>query len=147
MPVAVRHTPFITLQEPPPADTKLRIPQARVLAALVPDPNADPMDWPMLNRALLGVRAGYTAISGTVTRALKGIYPGSSSGDPHPGLLDRKLIEEVVLDVDGVKEVNYRATAAGVAAYRTHIATVGGLPKVKDRAICTNDRYAKKEST
>jgi hypothetical protein len=87
---------------------------------------------------MLGVRAGYTAISGTVTRALNGIREGSSSGDPHPGLLALGYVEEVVLDVEGLKEVNYQATAAGVKSYLAHLAAAGGLPEVRDALASTN---------
>lgn len=142
MPVSVRRSPF---HGEPPKDgaVKLRTPQARVLAALQPDDPSDPVsEWPLVTRAQLGVRAGYTAISGTVTRALNGIKPGSSSGDAHPGLLMLGMVEEVVLDVEGVTEVNYRATTEGVSAYRLHCATSGAsLPPLRDAATCTNDRY------
>lgn len=125
--------------------TGLRVPQARVLRALVPPPEyADhpelrDTEWPCLPRARLGVRAGYTAISGTVTRALNGIREGSSSGDPHPGLLARGLVEVVRLDVEGEVEDCYRATPAGVAAYRAHVAEHGEeLPPVRDAVSSTN---------
>lgn len=125
-------------------DLALRSPQARVLAALQPDDPTDQIiDWPLVTRAQLAVRAGYTAISGTVTRALNGIREGSSSGDPHPGLLARGMIVEVTLDVEGTKEVNYRATDLGVRAYQAYLAERGGLPALKDAATCTNDRYKK----
>ena len=125
-----------------PAETGLRVPQARVLQALVPQyPEDPPSEWPLMGRAYLGVRAGYTAVSGTITRALNGIREGSSSGDPHPGLLARGLVEEVPVDVDGVVEVTYRATAAGIAAFQAYLASGGTCPPVKDAAGCTNDRY------
>lgn len=128
----------------PTEDLDLRTPQARVLAPLMPDhPDDGVWNWPTVTRAQLGVRAGYTAISGTVTRALNGIRPGSSSGDAHPGLLARGMVEEVILDVEGVKEVNYRATALGVRAYLAHIRKHGKLPQLRDRETCTNDRYKK----
>ncbi len=126
--------------------TVLRTPQARVLAALQPTDLTDPVsEWPLVTRAQLGIRAGYTAISGTVTRALNGIREGSSSGDPHKGLLALGLVEEVVLDVEGVMETDYRATPAGVVAYQAHLAATGTLPQVKDAALCVNDRYRKPE--
>ena len=140
MPVSVRR------------DLALRTPQARVLAALMPaNPALPPFLWPCLTRAVLARRAGYTAISGSVTRALNGIQPGSSSdaapngtpGKGHPGLLARGMIEEFILDIEGVKEVNYRATALGVQAYQTYIATHGELPELKDKEGCINDRYRK----
>lgn len=123
----------------------MRVPQARVLKALVPAyPEDPPFEWPLVTRAMLGVRAGYTVISGTVTRALNGIQPGSSSGDPHLGLLALGLVEVIVLDIEGVSEDNYRITAAGIRAFREYTAANGDkLPPLKDAASCTNDRYAK----
>ena len=143
MPVSIRRSPFS--DEPSiPTTIRLRTPQARVLAALQPDAVSDPLiDWPLVTRAQLGVRAGYTAISGTVTRALNGIREGSSSGDPHPGLLALGLVEEIILDIEGVHEINYRATAAGVSAYRLYLLGSAGLPQVRSALICTNDRYRK----
>lgn len=146
MPVFVRRSPFPEGDSPsPPAQEQkidgLRVPQARVLAALVPDdPKLSRINWPLLTRASLAVRAGYTAVSGSVTRALNGIREGSSSGDAHPGLLARGLVEEVALDIDGAEEVSYRATAAGAAAYRAHIAAHGALPPQRDKAASVNTR-------
>lgn len=148
MPVSVRHSPFDRPAPTQAPNLALRTPQARVLAALQPDDPSDPLiDWPLVTRAQLGVRAGYTAISGTVTRALNGIRPGNTtSGDPHPGLLERGMIEEVVLDIEGVREVNYRATALGVRAYQAYIAAhKNKLPDLKPADLCTNDHY--REST
>lgn len=132
-------------RKPVRSQQPLRTPQARVLAALQPEYPDDPIsEWPLVTRAQLGVRAGYTAISGTVTRALNGIRDGSSSGDPHPGLLALDLIEEVVLDLDGHSEVNYRVTTAGIQAYQSYLAKRDGkLPQLRDAAVCTNDRYKK----
>ena len=140
-PVPVKRDPF-SGQPIVPSDLRLRTPQARVLAALVPDDPAAPLiDWPLVTRTQLGVRAGYTATSGTITRVLNGIRAGSSSGDPHPGLLARGMVVEIVLDVEGASEMNYRATGLGVKAYHEYVAERGGMPVVKDAAICTNDRY------
>lgn len=126
----------------PVRQSPLRTPQARVLKALVPDDSSWPVsEWPLVNRAQLGVRAGYTPISGTVTRALNGIRAGSSSGDPHPGLLERGLVEEVPLVIEGVSEVNYRATAAGVRAYQAYMRAHGTLPEQRDKKSCINNRY------
>lgn len=165
MPVLVKIDPF-SRQRVIPTDLSLRTPQARLLAALYPEYPDDPVtEWPVVNRAQLAVRAGYTAISGTVTRALDGlqarrvvgarptsgkwqlvgtdpdVWEGSSSGDPHPGLLVRGMVEVLVLDIVGVSEVNYRATALGVRAYRAYVEAHGALPVVKDAAACVNDRY------
>lgn len=126
----------------------LRVPQARVLAALMPaDPSDPAFDWPTLSRAILGVRAGYTAISGTITRALNGIQPGSSSGSPYLGLLTLRYIEETVFDIDGVREMCYRATPAGQAAYQAYITAVGSLPRHRDKELCVNDRYRRPEQS
>lgn len=137
MPVSTRRSPLIK-------NISLRTPQARCLAALVPNNPADPvLEWPFVTRAQLGVRAGYTAISGTVTRALNGIHPDSSSGDPHLGLLALKLVDEIILNIEGVTEINYRATAAGIQAYQKYLAERGGVPELRDAAACINDRYKK----
>lgn len=158
MPVSIKRSPFVatasvsktTKSKPRKMPRRLlRTPQARCLAALQPDDVSDPIsEWPLVTRAQLGVRAGYTAVSGTVTRALNGIHEDSSSGDAHPGLLRLGLVEEVILDVMGVSEVNYRATMAGVRAYQTYMITHGSaLPQLRDAAICTNDRYKKSSSS
>ncbi len=134
MPVSTVRSPFR-----PPSSESLRTPQARVLAALVPAPHeVHQCDWPVLTRAAMSQRAGYTAISGTVTRALNGLREGSSSGDAHPGLLARGMLEEFPIDCDGVVELNYRITAAGIAAYRAHVEGGAKLPPVKDAAQCVN---------
>lgn len=152
MPVSVATTrdPFRGVAAPGrptvgrPAPTGLRLPQARVLRALVPAyPDDPPGEWPIYTRAVLAMRAGYTALSGSVTRALNGIHPGSSSGDPHLGLLALGLVEMIEIDVEGTLETNYRATHAGIHAYQRFIADGGTLPPVKDAAICTNSRYTK----
>ena len=147
MPVSMKYSPFAGDDNKPPTTAKrhvLRTPQARALSALVPEDTSWPVsEWPLLNRANLSVNAGYTAISGTMTRALNGIKEDSSSGDAHPGLLTLGYVEEVVLDVEGVKEVNYRATVVGAVAYLEWAAVNGGVPQVKDRAMCINDRYKK----
>lgn len=157
MPVSV-----ITARDPfhgrkPPDTTKpapdtglaLRTPQARVLAALMPySPDDHPSEWPLLTRAALGVRAGYTAISGTVTRALNGIrsYGTRTSGDPHPGLLERGMVETVSVDVDGKAETNHRITPLGIQAYQAYAAVYGSVPTNRDAASCTNHRYKKEQS-
>jgi hypothetical protein len=134
----------------PPADghgdlNNLRLPQARVLRALMPaDPTEPPIEWPLLTRTYLCLRAGFKLTSGSITRVLNGIRPGNTtSGAPHPGLVERALVEEVVLDICGVEEVNYRITAAGIRAYEAYLARGGRLPEVKLAELCTNIRYAK----
>lgn len=141
MPVSTKIDPFS--KQPIRDGEPLRTPQARVLAALMPTYPNDPVsEWPLVTRAQLAARAGYTAISGSVTRALNGIKFGSSSGDPHPGLLVSGLVEEVPVEVEGLVETNYCATAAGIQAYCTYLAAQGGkLPQLRDASVCTNDRY------
>jgi hypothetical protein len=138
MPVSVRIDPFNKPAAKP--NDFLRTPQARILSALMPNNESDPVFyWPLITRAQLGVKAGYTAISGTVTRALNGIREGSSSGDPYPGVLTRGLVEEVKLDIEGTIEINYRITPAGIKAYQLHIANHGSdLPPCRDKASCVN---------
>ena len=119
---------------------ELRVPQARVLHALMPaDQRAPPFDWPLLCKAILGVRAGYTAISGSITRALNGIRPGSSSGNTQLGLMALGFVEAEEVDVDGVVEACYRITEAGVSAFEAFFARNGGkLPPLKDAAVHVN---------
>lgn len=121
----------------------LRVPQARVLQALMPEyPDDPPHEFPLLNRAALGVQAGYTAISGTVTRALDGIQrAGTKMGTPHPGLLARGLVEVVTLDLEGITEINYRITPTGVKVFQAYVAAGGRLPPLKDTVACVNNRY------
>lgn len=141
MPVAVPRTPFPEPGSPSPI--KLRVPQARILSALMPQyPGQPPFDWPICTRAGLLKHAGYEPTSGVVNRALGGIL-SLKSGKPHLGMLALKLIEEVVLDIEGVSETNYRTTVAGIDAYRAYIAQVGALPPLRDKKACTNNRYKK----
>ncbi len=124
----------------------LRVPQARVLRALMPVCPTDTVDeWPLLTRAVMAVRAGYTPISGSITRALMGIRQGSSSGDAHLGLIDLKLVETIELNIMGTLETNYRATPLGVRAMKKFLQEGGKLPPVRDAAVHTNQRYAKTE--
>lgn len=136
MPVSVNRAPFTTSTP----KIELRVPQARVLHALMPEhPEDPPSEWPTLSRAVLGVRAGYTAISGSITRALNGIRPGSSSGDAHLGLIALKLVEVEELDIDGLVETNYRITAEGIKEFKIFLANNGSaLPPLRDAALCVN---------
>lgn len=139
-------TPSSPPPEPvPPPQVKLRKPQARVLALLMPaDPTSYWTEWPTVNRAELASRAGYTPLSGTLTRVLNGIKAGSSSNGhkgAEPGLLELKYIEEERLDLCGVIEVNYRATAAGVQAYQEYIRERGEPVTSRSKAGSTNKRY------
>ena len=145
MPVSTKIDPFS--KQPIKKSQKLRTPQARVLAALIPAYTEDPVsEWPLVTRAQLGVRAGYTAISGTVTRALNGIRAGSSSGDPHPGLLALGFVEEVPVNLDGLTETNYRTTHDGIKAYENHLGHSKKLPAVRPVELCINNRYRKEDS-
>ena len=137
MPLAVSRNPFPDREKP---TSTLLTPQARVLAALMPDDASEPnFLWRVINRAQLGVRAGYSPISGTITRALNGIRPNNtSSGTPHLGLIGLGLVEVVKLDICDIEEINYRATPAGVEAYRAYVAVHGELPIVKDAGTCSN---------
>lgn len=128
---------------------KLKLPQARVLKALMPRrPDQHPSEWPLLTRSQLCVRAGYSEISGSITRALNGIRPGNkTSGEPHPGVIERGLVETTELDIDGVMEVNYRITPLGVSVFQAYLSEYGDdLPPLREAALCTNQRYAKKEA-
>lgn len=125
---------------------QLRTPQARVLQALMPiDLTEPPHEWPILRRGEMAVRAGYTAISGTITRVLNGIKAGSSSGDPHQGLLELGYIDIIKIDVDGISEVYYRINPVGASVYINYTAINRQLPPLKDRTACTNIRYQKGE--
>ena len=121
----------------------LRVPQARILRALMPAyPEDSPSGWPMITRANLALCAGYSTVSGSVTRALNGIREyNKKSGDPHPGLIDRGLVECVELSIDGLNEINYRITHSGILVYQQYIQTHGDLPPLKDGTSCINNRY------
>lgn len=142
MPTAVRRDPF-EAQAQRSAFVLLRKLQARVMSVLVPAVGCAPVDWPLCGRAELGVRAGFSAISGSATRALNGVRPGSNSGDPHLGLLALGYVVEVVLDVEGVTEVAYMATEAGAEAYGAYILANGPLPPLRDARVSTNVNQGK----
>lgn len=110
----------------------LRVPQARVLRALMP--TDDSKSSPVLTRVQLAKLAGYTPTSGTITRALRGIDAASSSGTPHQGVLGLGLVEEV--ELDGIKA--YRITPAGHNAVER---LAGDLPQMRDKTTYTNYRY------
>lgn len=141
MPVHVAHDPFAV--EIDSSHEALRIPQARLLQVLMPAyPEDPPCEWPLVTRTMLGMRAGYTAISGTVTRALNGIRATNrTSGDPHPGIIERGFIEVVTVNVEGVNEVNYRITKEGIQVFQEFLSHGGSIPPVKDAQLCVNDRY------
>ena len=137
MPLSPRHKSAL-VHEP------LRIPQARLLQALMPKFIEDPpSEWPLITRAQLAVRAGYTPISGSVTRALSGIKErNKTSGDPHLGVIGKGMVEVITVDVEGVRETNYRITPIGIKAFQRFIASGRKIPAtVRDAALCVNDRY------
>jgi hypothetical protein len=109
----------------------LSIPQARVLRALMPTDGSESL--PKLTRVQLGQRAGFTRISGTINRALHGIREGSSSGNPHKGLLDLELVAAV--ELNGILE--YQITTEGMKAIARH----PELPELRDKTLCINNRY------
>ena len=123
----------------------LRIPQARVLRALLPDNESTHwIDWPTLTRCALASKAGFIPTTGTINRVLNGIPTGSSSGEPHLGLIERGLIKVVVMEInDGVFENSYRITAKGIKEIKHYLA-LNKIPKRRDKALCVNDRYAEK---
>lgn len=123
----------------------LRVPQARILRALMPvDPRDLQDEWPLLTRGVMAIRAGYSPISGTVSKALLGIKESNkTSGDPHPGIVQLKLVETTELNIDGVIETNYRITKLGIRAFQRFVAEGGKLPPVREPSVHTNQRYAK----
>ena len=131
----------------PPKQEGLKIPQARVLKALMPKDEAREhhfTEWPSLIRTSLATKAGFNPTTGTINRVLHGIPQGSSSGEPHAGLLERGLLkaEDFVVPEDGINETRYRITAAGIKAYGRYVAEHGDrMPKRRDKALCINDRY------
>lgn len=123
---------------------KLRVPQARVLRALVPVCPTDTIDeWPLLTRKAMAILAGYSEISGSITRALMGIRAtNKSSGDPHKGLIELGLVQVVELEVEqGIFETNYRATIHGMRALRKFLTSGGRLPAVRERGLHVNHRF------
>ena len=133
----------------PPAEGEYRLRgtlQARVLNVLMPtDIEAPSYEWPLLTRTQLNKRAGFTAKSGSITRALNGIRAtNKTSGVPHPGLVELGMIEVTTLDIDGMEEDNYRITKRGIEALLAFVARGGKIPPVKDPIIYTNLRYEPK---
>lgn len=121
-------SPFTEKRLPP---RRLRIPQARVLLALVPKSGSKTL--PVLPRVELAKSAGFSPTSGTINRALHGIPKGSSSGHPHKGLLALGLLE--CIDRNGI--TGYRITPSGLNAAGEY----ADLPKMRDKTICINSRY------
>lgn len=119
----------------------LKIPQARVLKALLPiNPKADHHDWPLYNRVTLAEYAGFNPTTGTINRVLNGVPEGSSSGASHPGLLERGLLTSLSVNSDGVAQAHYRITPLGIEAIIVFLAT-NTIPDTRDKTSCVNDRY------
>lgn len=94
-----------------------------------------------MNRLTLCDRAGFSRESGSTTRALNGIArDGTKMGSKHLGAIAMGYVEEVVLDLDGVKEVNYRITELGAEVF-LHYLEVAGLPPIRRQSDCVNNRY------
>jgi hypothetical protein len=71
----------------PRRKTQLRVPQVRVLQVLLSA--QEPMPKSEITR-----QAGYTALSGTASRALYGVPEGSSSGAAQVGLISLGYVRE-----------------------------------------------------
>lgn len=127
----MRVPPDHTFTKEGPQPAGLRIPQARVLRALMPKSGSKTR--PVLTPVELAENAGFSPTSGTINRVLHGIPKGSSSGNPHKGLLDLGLLSAI--DQDG--STAYRITTAGIKAVERH----PKLPKMRDKEICINNRY------
>ena len=114
---------------------RIKIPQARVLSVL--------MSGAALTRAKISQRAGFTELSGTVTRVLNGLKEGSSSGTAHLGIVALGLVERIELEVEvgAALETVYRITAAGRDALAAFVAEHGEMPDMRSRAGSTNKRY------
>lgn len=119
---------------------RIPVPQLRVLAALVGDDPEGPV--PLLTRAAMCERAGFSPISGTVTRVLRGLAQDCKSGPAHPGIIELGYVSEVLLDVDGKTETSYQITDAGRAALARQLAELGdAFPALRDKASSINRRY------
>lgn len=115
MPVSVRNSPFNddnnrVITEPIIKRGTLRAPQARVLAALMPeDTTSPPLEWPLFNRITMRERCGMSPTN-SMNRILHGVKKGT---DAHLGLIELGFVEEIPLNIDGVIEYNYRITPHG----------------------------------
>jgi hypothetical protein len=118
------------------ARIKLRRTQLRVLEVLA--------GGGYLTKVKIAERAGLSTISATVGEALNSRPPSRHVPRPRPGLVDLGLVEEHVLDIDGVNERTYHITRSGRVVLDRHIAEKGPLPEVKDRSRSTNKRYQRK---
>jgi hypothetical protein len=116
----------------------LRVPQLRILEVLNGE---DPDNPPLLSRVKICQRAGFSEISGTITSALNGVPPNSSSGPARPGLVELGMVTKETIDVDGEEELVFRITPAGRAALAAFFDAGGTLPKHRDKKSSTNLRY------
>lgn len=150
MPVSVRRSPFNRPAPTQAPDLALRTSQARVLYAIMPEPEHldDPTLWPTYTRTQICLRTGTSLRSMSPTRALNGVRDGSSSDIPHLGLLARGMVEEVIIDVEGVSESAYHITTVGISAVNRFLAAHGGkMPPKRDGQSCINTRYKKDEGS
>jgi hypothetical protein len=145
MPVSPGRDPFNMNGSPSLGDIKptikLRLPQARVLAVLVPpNPSDPPSEWASVPGKVIAYRLGTSEVSDYIRRAMRGLREGSPSGTPHKGLLALGYATEYVLDIEGLDEIHYQITAAGIAAITEYLKH-NKLPPVRNASLCTNDRY------
>lgn len=141
-------TPFVQTAQvasTEPQKSKMRVPQLRVLSALMPeDTTTDPINWSLFTAVNIADNLGASLISDLIRRALRGIQVGSTSSVSYPGLLELGYVESVTFNIDGVEETNYRITPTGVVAYLAQILEFGPPPaKTRNRESCTNKRYSK----
>lgn len=117
------------------APVTVRLPMYRVLRALAAKAGKNPTR----TRAEIATKAGFSAISGTLTVALNGRK--LPEGGRYVGLIEAGLIEVVPVELDGgVTETRYRITGAGVRAAKAFAAD-RKAGAVRDAAACTNARY------
>jgi hypothetical protein len=119
----------------------LRLPQIRVLQVLAECPQA------FRTVARIAERAGISPKSATTGQALRGVRPGSKYVKPRPGLVDLGLVERVVLDIDGLEEIDYRITPAGLAAMAEIEQSGRPIPPLRDKSLCVNQRYRRPNDT
>ena len=115
----------------------LRVPQIRALLVLRGEGRGIPL---ALSRAKLQERCGFTPTSGTVTRVMRGLPGGTSSGPACPGLIELGLVRVLNLEVDGVTEQCYQITPMGQGVIDCH---TGDLPPLRSVNGSTNSRYKK----
>ena len=129
---------------------KLPMVYLRVLKALFPRrPDWGPIEWPIITRLQLAITIGWSPIGGTLNKALNGIGPNSKSTDKkHPGVIGYKLVEAIEYNIDGVTEVNYRITRAGIEAWQSYVMENGSdeLPPLRDPARCTRPELRKPQT-